>query len=144
MLVKITVIALAAGLTLFAVAGVIVQQTGLLIVDVKNRDHRVFVPVPMILVTAGLNLIPVSARFDIPEEFNHHSDLLQAAANELLNCPDGPFVEVETRNETVLIEKVENNILVEVNTPDEQVHLQIPIKATGKVFAQLARFESNR
>jgi len=143
MLMKLGILFLAIGFSLVAVAGIVIQQTGVLIVDVKSKDGRVFLPIPLLLVNTALNFAPVADQVDLPDELDTHSDLIQAAANEVLHCPDGPFVEVNSPDEKVLIAKKGANIVVDVMSQDEKVYVQIPIKATGKVFAKLASLESN-
>jgi len=143
MLMKLGILFLAIGFSLVAVAGIVIQQTGVLIVDVQSKDGHVFLPIPLLLVNTALNFASVSDRVNLPEQLDTHSDLIQAAANELLHCPDGPFVEVNSPHDKVLISKKGANIIVDVNSREEKVYVQIPIKATGKVFAKLASLESN-
>jgi len=143
MLMKLGILFLAIGFSFVAVAGIVIQKTGVLIVDVQNRDGHIFLPIPMLLVNTALNFAPVTDHVNIPDELNTHSDLVQAAANELMRCPDGPFVEVTTPQEKVLITKKGANIIVDIKSQDEKVYVQIPIKATGKVFAKLASLKAN-
>ena len=143
MLMKLGILFLAIGFSFVAVAGIVIQRTGVLIVDVKSEDGRVFLPIPMLLVNTALNFAPVTGHLKIPDELNTHSDIVQAAANELMRCPDGPFVEVITPDERVLVTKQGANIIVDVKSEDEKVYVKIPIQATGKVFAKLASLEAN-
>ncbi|MCI0413088.1 hypothetical protein L0222_09835 [bacterium] len=143
MFVKLGILVLAIGFSFVAVAGIVIQKTGVLIVDVQSRDGHMFLPVPMLLVNTALNFAPVTDRVNLPNELNEHSDLIQAAANELMRCPDGPFVEVNTPDEKVWIAKKGANIIVDVKSEDEKVYVQIPIQATGKVIAKLASLESD-
>lgn len=140
---KLGILFLAIGFSFVAVAGIVIQRTGVLIVDVKSEDGRVFLPIPMLLVNTALNFAPVTGHLKIPDELNTHSDIVQAAANELMRCPDGPFVEVITPDERVLVTKQGANIIVDVKSEDEKVYVKIPIQATGKVFAKLASLEAN-
>jgi invasion protein IalB len=143
MLMKLGILFLAIGFSFVAVAGIVIQKTGVMIVDVQSKDGRVFLPIPMLLVNTALNFAPVTSHVNIPDELNTHSDIVQAAANELMRCPDGPFVEVITPNERVLVTKQGANIIVDVKSEDEKVYVKIPIQATGKVFAKLASLEPN-
>ena len=138
MFLKLGVIFLAFGVSLFAVAGIVIQQTGLLIVDVQDRDGRIFLPIPMLLVNTVVAVAPIADHLKVPHEIHRHSDLISAAANELMLCPDGPFVEVNGPREHVLISKTGGNIIVDVQSDEEKIYVQIPIKATGKTVAKLA------
>lgn len=143
MFLKFGIIFLALAITFVAAAGVAIQKTGVVIVDVQKRDGRIYLPIPLLLVNTALSFAPVSSQVHIPEELQRHSDLIQAAAAELLQCPDGPFVEVTSRDDRVFIGKEGENIIVDVQSPDETVHIQVPIRATGKTIAKLARLEAH-
>jgi invasion protein IalB len=143
MLMKLGILFLAIGFTFAAMAGIVIQKTGVMIVDVQSKDGHVFLPIPMLLVNTALNFATVSGHVNIPDELKTHSDIVQAAANELMRCPDGPFVEVTTPREKVLVTKKGANIIVDVKSENEKVYVQIPIQATGKVFAKLATLKSN-
>lgn len=140
---KLGILFLAIGFSFVAVAGIVIQKTGVIIVDVQSKDGRVFLPIPMLLINTALSFAPITGHVNIPDELKTHSDIVQAAADELMRCPDGPFVEVITRDETVLITKQGANIIVDVKSDDEKVYVKIPIQATGKVFAKLASLEAN-
>ena len=138
MFVKIGILLLALGISLFAITGVVIQQTGLMIVDVQDRDRHIFLPIPMIFVNTALQLTPISRHINMPDGLNRHYETLQNAAAELANCPDGPLVEVRDHRENVLIEKRGANLIINVNSEEEKIHVQIPIRATGNAIAQLA------
>jgi invasion protein IalB len=114
-----------------------------LIVDVQSKDGRVILPIPMLFLNAALNFASVTSHVRIPNELSTHSDIVQAATDELMRCPDGPFVEVITPDERVLVAKKGANIVVDVKSEDEKIYVKIPIQATGKVFAKLASLEPN-
>jgi invasion protein IalB len=138
MLIKFGILFLAIGFTFVAVAGIVIQKTGVMIVDVQSKDGRIFLPIPMLLLNTAVSFASMTGHVNIPDELNTHSDVVQAAADELMRCPDGPFVEVITPREKVLVSKKGANIIVDVKSEDEKVYVQIPIQATGKVFAKLA------
>jgi hypothetical protein len=138
MFIKIGILSLAIAFTIFAIAAVVVQQTGLLIVDVRKQDGRLFLPVPMLLVNGALSFAPIANKISMNDNVENHSDVVRAAATELLQCPDGPFVEVDTPDTKLRIAKKGENLIVDLESDDEEVYVQIPIKATGKTFAKLA------
>lgn len=144
MFVKIGVLLLALGISLFAVTGIVIQKTGLMIVDVQQRDRHFFLPVPMILINTALRFTPISSQIHMPDKLNRNYSTLQNVATELVNCPDGPLVEVHDHQDNVLIEKRGANLIVDVKSDDEKVYLQIPIRATGNTIAQLASLKSDQ
>ena len=143
MFLKLGILLMALGISFFAIAGIVIQQTGLMIVDVQNRDGHIFLPIPMIFVNTALHFSPVAAHVNLPDGINRHYAAFQAATGELLNCPDGPLVEVDSPRDKVRIEKRGTNLIVDVKSDKEKVFLQIPIEATGKTIAQLASLDSN-
>jgi hypothetical protein len=143
MFVKIGILLVALSISLFAVAGIVIQQTGLMIIDVQNRDRHLFLPIPMIFVNTALRFTAVSHHINMPDQLNGHYSTLQNVAKELADCPDGPLVEVQDHQDHVLIEKRGSNVIVDVNSDDEKVYVQIPIQATSHTIAQLASLKNN-
>lgn len=119
-------------------AGILFHYTGVLVVDVKNGEHHIYAPVPMLLVRGAVQAFPTHSRIHVPAEVREHADMIQAMARALDGCPDGDFVEVSTPRENVLIKKEGSNLYVDVVSKREEVHLQIPITATGSLLADLA------
>ncbi|MGH9857743.1 MAG: hypothetical protein ACRD4B_07865 [Acidobacteriota bacterium] len=142
MFIKIGILSLAIAFSLFAVAGIVIQKTGVMIVDVQGKDGRVFLPIPMGLLNGALSFAPVSRNISLPHHFEKHSEVMQAAAQALMDCPDGPFVEVDSRDAQVLISKKGENMIIDVKSDDEKIYVQIPIRATGKTLAKLAALET--
>lgn len=119
-------------------AGILFHYTGVMVVDVKNNEHHIYAPIPMLLVRGAVSAIPTRAHIKIPAEVRQHADMIEKMAQALDGCPDGDFVQVETAKENVLIKKEGRNLYVDVVTRKEEVHLQIPINATGSLIADLA------
>jgi hypothetical protein len=129
-------------MSLFAIVGFAVFKAGVAIVDVKDKNDgdRVFVPVPVGLITAGMNLIPDHTLIALNTKVGPHQKYIHAAASELADCPDGVFVEVEGRDQHVLIEKRGGNLVIEAESPDDSVYVRIPIRSTGKLVAKLSAY----
>lgn len=126
-------------LVIFAGVGILVYESGILIVDVQDKaaGHHFYVPVPMLLADAGLNLVPKATYRQMQRELAPHRNLLMAVSRELANCPDGRFVEVETAKEHVVVQKSGDDFLVDVVTPDEEVHLKVPLSPTERILGKL-------
>ena len=141
MFIKIGILSLAIAFTLFAAVGIVIQKTGLMIVDVQTSDGRVFLPIPVGLINGALSFVPASTHVSLPHQIENHSEVMQAAANELLDCPDGPFVEVNSRDAQVLVSKEGENMVIDVKSDDETIYIKIPIRATGKTLSKLASLQ---
>jgi hypothetical protein len=144
MFIKIGILSLAIAFSLFAVAGIVIQKTGVMIVDVQGKDGRVFLPIPMGLINGALSFAPVSSNISLPNHFEDHSEVMQAAAQALIDCPDGRFVEVDSRDAQVLISKKGENMIIDVKSDDEKIYIQIPIRATGKTLSKLASLQQQQ
>jgi hypothetical protein len=144
MFIKIGILSLAIAFSLFAVAGIVIQKTGVMIVDVQSKDGRVFLPIPVGLINGALSLAPISNKISLPHHLEDHSEVMQAAAQALIDCPDGPFIEVDARDAQVLVSKKGENMIIDVKSDDEKIYVKIPIRATGKTLAKLASLQQQK
>lgn len=140
MFLKIAGLILAGYTLVFGLFVTVALQSGVAIVDVANRrdGSHVFVPVPMVLGSLGLSLLPAHVLRDAQREIGPHHQMMEAAIQELRECPDGPFVEVEGRREHVLIEKSGDNLVVNVHSKDEDVYVKLPLRGAQRMISQLA------
>jgi hypothetical protein len=140
MVVKVLAVILGAYLVLFAALGAAIYATGLIVVDVKDKvhNHRVLVPVPMLLVHTAVSLVPdhLMKQADVQKEVD--MKWVHAAAEALADCPDATFVDVRTKRESVTVAKKGGNLTLNVDTRDEQVYMRFPIRGMERVVAQLA------
>jgi len=115
-------------------------QTGIAVISVNDKVHskRVFVPVPVGLMNLGLNMIPGEMLSQVRNDLGPHKKVVQSLANELENMPDTDFVEVQGKDQHVLISKNGRNLIVDIQTPDETVYISVPIRATGNIVSKLA------
>jgi hypothetical protein len=146
MLLKIGIVAGVIAFCFFTVVSLAVYQAGFLILDVKDKanDRHIFAPVPMFAVNLTMDLIPNYRLNQFSTKLPASVSLLQKAGMNLNDCPDGIFVEVESRHDYVRVEKRSGNILVRVNTPDQNVFIQVPIASTTRVISRLVEVsESN-
>ena len=139
MFLKIAGVILAGYTAVFGLFCLIALQSGIAIIDVANhRDgSRIFVPIPLILGNVGVSLLPDRALRNLQRELGPHRQNVDAVIDELRSCPDGPFVEVEGRDEHVRIEKSGDNLIVNVESRKEDVYVRVPLRGTKKLIAQL-------
>lgn len=137
---RLTAIFLASIATLMLAVGALFYFTGVLVVDVRDKrhDNHIFVPVPMLLVRSVAHFLPDDVHGRAPLELRENSDLVLAASRALQDCPDGEFVRVESLDKNVLIRKDGDELIIDADTPRKEVHIRIPLDATGETLAELA------
>jgi hypothetical protein len=131
--------ALGVGATV-ALAGAYSFREGVVRVDVdefRQGGSHVHVWAPAAAIPMALHFVP-------SKEF-HHGDhhaaeampIVRAAARELRNYPNTTFVEVTDSKEHVLIRTHGGKLQVDVETPDEHVHVLCPLSTIDDVASQL-------
>lgn len=140
MLLKIGALILAGYTLVFGLFCLVALRSGIAIVDVT--DHRkgthIFLPVPMVLGSIGIALMPDHAFRSVQRDIGpQQKEIMNAAIDELRSCPDGPFVEVKNSREHVVIEKRGDNLVVKVDGDDEDVYVKVPLRGTKNLMAQL-------
>jgi hypothetical protein len=137
---KIIAITLTGVMVLICMMAFYAFQTGIAVVNVHDKVHgkRIFVPVPVGLMNFGLNMIPGEMLSQVRNDLGPHRKIVQSLANELENLPDTDFVDVQSKNERVLVSKNGRNLIIDVQTPEESVYVSVPIRSTSSIVAKLA------
>jgi hypothetical protein len=113
----------------------LVASSGLVVVDVKPADGpRIVVPVPLFLAHAALGFAPEEATHVEVPELGEYSEIAGRLVAELRDSADGILVEVDDRNDHVLIEKIGDEIAIEVSSEDQEVSVRIPLAAAAAVL----------
>lgn len=130
--------------TIAAVA-VSVQRCGMLSVDVRDFSHggqRVAFKLPGAIVPIAVQFVPDKVFGEIPREVHEHISMLRVACDELAKQPDFVMVEVHDGNEHVFIAKRGRDLVIDVESHDEEVHITVPLSLMKSVVGRLARLES--
>lgn len=141
-------------LTVLTVAGSIaVYQAfggmGTLVVDVHPKragGDQVYIEMPGAVIPMTMFCIPDHAFIDCDvddEDMRYVGPIMRAVFNEIGKMPDTEIVHVETSDETVSIVKEGRNLIIDVETYDESVHLTIPIKAVQSVSKKMEKIIRN-
>jgi len=140
MILRVTAIFLACIAALMLAFGALFFFTGVLMVDMRDKRHNdhIFVPVPMLLVRGVAHYLPGDRHIRAPLELEENRDLVLAASRALQDCPDGEFVRVESPGKNVLIRKDGDELIIDADSPSKEVHIRIPLGATGETLAELA------
>lgn len=128
------------GAVLVFSAGAAVYNAGVVHVDVLDKSDggvRVVMPVPAVLLTAGLAFAPDEAFAEARRHIGPWSPAVRAALEALEECEDGILVDVTTSDETVLIEKQGRALLIGVDTDDAQISLSVPIRSLRSLVNRL-------
>jgi len=102
-----------------------------------NGDH-IHLMVPAALIPAALHLAPRHSLESSLRQAGPWMPVVQQVAKELRNYPDTQFVEVQDENEHVLIRTEGGALRIDVDSPDETVHVACPLSTIEHVSEQLA------
>lgn len=121
-----------------------VLSTGVVTVSVQEdgpEGHRIFVPVPALVLDLGLGLadlaVPAGELERLREEARPFAPTLANVARELERCPDATLVEVVSDRESVRVTKRGGGFVVDVDAEDGQVRVALPARSLTKVAAFL-------
>jgi hypothetical protein len=102
------------------------------IVDVREGAPdgvRLWIPVPLVLAQAALQFAPDEARHVRNKDLAEFLLLLRAVAKELKNASDAELVRVEEGDQRVLVAKSGVDLVVDVSSPHQNVHVAVPVEA---------------
>jgi hypothetical protein len=122
---------------------------GTMIVDVREKGFGgdvVTMRIPGLLVPVAMTFIPDQVFVDCgddDDDMRYAAPFLKIVREELETMPDVELVHVETPTEIVVIEKRGKDIIIDVETPGESVHLVVPVKAAAAVSKKMERVFRN-
>ncbi len=122
-----------------------IVQTGLVTVKVNesgpNGTH-LYLPVPAVLVHAGLAVLPALIEEDVWEDVRTDLGEWGPVAAEALraveDAPDGVLVEIENDREYVRIEKDGRSLEVRVRDGKDSFEISLPASLLGRVAREIA------
>lgn len=107
----------------------------------KSEGFRLYIPVPALVVDAGLRSAVAAGGLHemerLPEEARQWMPMARAAVEALVEAPDATLVEVEDGEEHVLVAKRGGRLIVEVRSPDADVDVAVPARLALRVFDTL-------
>jgi hypothetical protein len=111
------------------------------VVDKTGCGSNVGIHVPAILAPAAVRLMPSVTVDDIRMEMGPEGEqalkLAAAVMGELERVPDGVFVDIMDATDIVTIEKREGKLRIYVDTPEETVKVEVPIRAVRQTLSAL-------
>lgn len=107
------------------------------VVEQKPDGARVNLLLPAALVPLGVRFLPESNRRELAARLGPFLPALREACLELARSEDFTLVEARDHGEHVRIRVVSGSLLVDVDSPDEVVHLSFPLKLAARLAADL-------
>ena len=116
-----------------------VHSAGMLEVDIQSKGPGGCdisgIRIPAALGHVAIAMIPGHMMGLEGPEMDIWPPLVRAACSELSRCPDFTLVEVHTDDEHVRVRKQGRQLIVDVDTYDERVHVTVPL-GVAEAFAK--------
>jgi hypothetical protein len=126
------------------IGGAVVMQDGMISVNVREKHpggHHIWFAVPGAIVPYGMKLAPAHELRHGMRNAREWVPVVTAALDGLEKSPDGVFVEVDTPSEHVRVQKSWGRILVDVNDPNEEVHVAVPVKVMRHALREMEELQ---
>jgi len=121
-------------------AGAYTFHEGVIRVDVdefRAGGTHVHMWVPAALVPMTIHFVPKHHLRDAAEHAREFLPLTHALIKELKKFPDADFVEVKDEDQHVQIRTHGGKLEIDVQEPDENVHLLVPLSTLDDVAGQI-------
>jgi hypothetical protein len=130
-------LALGVGGTL-AVAGAYTFHDGVLRVEERHTNGKpVHVWVPAAIVPMAVHMVPRAKLEEAVEKAGPFMPALRALSRELKKYPDAELVDVRDNGDHVRVLVRDGKLLVDVDNPDEHVHVACPLAVLEDISYQL-------
>ena len=121
-------------------AGAYTMREGVIRVDVdefRSGGSHVHLWVPAAAVPMAMHLVPDKHWRHATDHAREAMPILHALVKELKKYPDADFVEVDDQNQHVRVRTHEGKLQIDVDAPDEKVHVLCPLSTIEDVTIQL-------
>ena len=114
------------------------QHEGLLVVQVQeSHGSDVRICFPAALAQLAVDLSPGCCVQTAECKLKNYRPLVTELCKEMGNSPDFTMVETRDSDQAVRVCKHGADLLVEVQSPDEHVHLTIPFRLVNSIMARI-------
>lgn len=123
-----------------ALAGAYLAQQGAVRVSVdehRANGKHVHLLVPAALVPIGMSFVPEEELRAAAAQARPFLPAIRVASTELARLPDCDFIEAQDAYEHVKITKRGGSLVIDVQSPQETVHVSFPLRPAAHVAAQL-------
>jgi len=121
-------------------AGAYTLREGLIRVDVdecRSGGSHVHMWVPAAMVPMAMHFVPKHALCDAAGRARDVLPAIHAFAKELNKLPDVDLMEITDGKEHAEVRTRSGKLQVDVDSPDEHVHLRVPLSTLDDVVGQL-------
>lgn len=135
------VIVVALLLTLGAGLTWAVNRAGVIEIDIRSKGAGgtdiTGLRIPGPLAEAALVCVPGHLFCELDDEMGEWIPMMRKVCQALADQDDFTLVEVISGREMVRVRKEGNRLVVDVDTPDEQVHVKVPLSLADAVVRKL-------
>jgi hypothetical protein len=124
----------------FVLAGAYTLREGLIRMDVdeyRAGGSHVHVWVPAAMVPMAMHFVPKHALCKAAQQAREVLPAMHAFAKELEKLPDVDLMEITDGEEHAQVRTRSGKLQVDVDSPDEHVHLRVPLSTLDDVVGQL-------
>jgi hypothetical protein len=121
-------------------AGAYIMREGVIRVDIDEYHaggSHVHLWVPAAAVPMAMHFVPSKQMRCASEEAREALPILHAFVKELKKYPDTQFVEIEDSDQHVRIRTHQGKLQIDVDAPDQKVHVLCPLSTIEDVTSQL-------
>jgi hypothetical protein len=121
-------------------AGAYTMREGVIRIDVdefRSGGSHVHMWVPAAVVPMAMHLVPDKHWRHATDNAREAMPILHAIVRELKKYPDTEFVEVDDNGEHVRVRTVGGKLQIDVDAPDQKVHVLCPLSTIEDVTVQL-------
>jgi len=121
-------------------AGAYTMREGVIRIDVdeyRSGGSHVHMWVPAAAVPMAMHFVPSKHMRCASEQAREALPILHALVKELKKYPDADFVEIVDHNKHVRMRMRGGRLQIDVDAPDQKVHVLCPLSAIEDVTSQL-------
>jgi hypothetical protein len=122
-------------------AGSLALSEGLVhvrVIEKKPQGMHLFLVAPGVLAPAAIFCVPSRHLQKASEQLQPWMPAIRAAVDELKDERDMTFVEVVEQGQHVRVSKSGGSVIVDVDDPNDTVHVSAPLRVIGSTIEELA------
>jgi hypothetical protein len=116
-------------------------REGVIRVDVdemRANGSHVHVWAPAAMVPMAMHFVPNRQFEHVAGQCGQFMPVVHALARELAKYPEATLVDVQDGEEHALVRTHDGSLSIDVDSPDEHVHVKVPLETIDDVARQLA------
>jgi hypothetical protein len=121
-------------------AGAYTMREGVIRIDVDeyhSGGSHVHMWVPAAAVSMAMHFVPSKELRRASEQAREAMPILHAVVKELKKYPDAEFVQIDDADQHVRMRTLGGKLQIDVDAPDQKVHVLCPLSAIEDVTSQL-------